>query len=534
MYPTSVADSKQLLATRLLDQAKPTMLPGTERGADPFFSPDGLWVGFYASGLLKKISVQGGAPVTLAFRPAVGPPRDAGASWSQDRNIIVGSYFGPLLRIPAVGGPPQPLTKLGPGETNHCWPQVLPGNAVLFTASPSTTSVENANIEAISLKTGQVKTVQRGGYYGRYLPSGHLVYVRQGTLFGVRFDLAKLEVRGAPVPVLEDVAANSTDGGGQFDFSGTGTLVYAAGKPPALGSQMAWLERSGKMEPLLDTQGWHGQLHFSPDGKKLAFLGDSQDIYIHDLERGTTSRLTFTDHAGIFVWAPDGKHLVFRYMAQGSGFWWVRSDGSGEPQPLLESGRNIVPDSFAPDGRRLAYQEINPATGADIWTLPVDITEPDDPKPGAPEPFLRTPANEQTPRFSPDGRWIAYRSNESGNNEIYVRPFPTRGGGKWLISSGGGLYPFWSHNGRELFYETAEFRIMVVEYTVNGASFVAGKPRLWSDKQLVYPGTLNLDLAPDGKHFAVLTPPPMAAAEKGSVHVVFLQNFFDELKRRIP
>ena len=230
-------NGKQRRATRLLDQAQATLLPGTENGSDPFFSPDGQWVGFSAGTELKKISVQGGAPVTISLAPSnpfsgVGSIM-LGASWGKDGNIIAAFGIGfPLSRIPA-GGAPQPLAKLGPGEITHRWPQVLPGDdVILFTASSSLPQ-ENANIEAISLKTGQVKVLQHGGYSGRYLPGGYLVYVRQGVLFGVPFDPGPLEVRGVPTPLVEDVAANPLSGGGQFDFSSTGTLVYAAGKGAA-------------------------------------------------------------------------------------------------------------------------------------------------------------------------------------------------------------------------------------------------------------------------------------------------------------
>jgi serine/threonine-protein kinase len=193
----------------------------------------------------------------------------------------------------------------------------------------------------------------------------------------------------------------------------------------------------------------------------------------------------------------------------------------------------VGPWSFSPDGRRLAYFETISAN-RELWTLPLDLTDPDHPKPGKPEPFLHTQGTASAPRFSLDGRWIAYRSNETGSNEIYVRPFPAGSGGQWLISSGGGQYPFWSNNGHELFYETADNRIMVVDYTVDGASFVPGKPRLWSEKQLFYAGSSNLDLAPDGKRFVVLTLPDTVPGAKGSVHVTMLLNFFDEVKRRIP
>jgi serine/threonine-protein kinase len=460
-----------------------------------------------------------------------------GATWDEGGNIAASmGTLVPLSLIAAAGGTPKRLTKLA-GETGHRWPQFLPGGgAVLFTASSAGASWENANIEAISLKTGQVKIVQRGGYYGRYLPAGYLVYVHQGVLFGVKFDPAKLQASGAPVPILQDVAANPTTGGGQFDFSwgpsGHGTFVYAAGKSTAQAWQVDWLDSSGKMQPLLATPGAYGLPRLSPDGRKLAFLNGG-DIYIYDIDRDTSSRLTFAGENGVPVWAPDGKHIAFQTV--GAGLFWIRSDGAGNPQRVLESSNNtVLPGSFSPDGRRLAYVESSPDTGVDIWTLPLDLTDPDHPKPGKPEPFLRTPADESVPRFSPDGRWIAYRSNESGGTEIYVRPFPAGNGGKWQISSGGGLYGLWAKNGHELFYETGDNRIMAADYTVDGGSFVPGKPRVWSDKQLFYTGTSNLDITPDGKRFAVFTLPETAPGAKGSVHVTMLENFFDELKRRIP
>jgi Tol biopolymer transport system component len=199
----------------------------------------------------------------------------------------------------------------------------------------------------------------------------------------------------------------------------------------------------------------------------------------------------------------------------------------------LDSPDILVPWSFSPDGR-LAYYEVNPETGFDLWTLPLDLSGDDQPKVGKPELFLRTVADEGMPQFSPDGRWIAYRTNESGRNEIYVRPFPPGPGGKWPISDGGGLYAFWSRNGHELFYETEDGRIMVVEYSVDSNAFARGRSRRWCETQIFYPGFSNLDLAPDGKRFAVLTQPGAAGESKGNVHVTMLQNFFDELKRRLP
>jgi serine/threonine-protein kinase len=399
--------------------------------------------------------------------------------------------------------------------------------------------MDNANLTTMSLKTGQVKIVKRGGYFGRYLPTGHLVYVHQGILFGAKFDPDTLEVRGAPVQLLQDVAANSVNGGGQFDFSSTGTFVYMAGRNAAQKWQVAWLESSGKMQPATATAGVYAVPRLSPDGRKLALLADG-DIHVYDLERDTPTRLTFTvdsslsghdpvSGVGTPVWA-DNEHVVF---SSGSGLYWMRSDGVGDRLRLLESP-NSRPWSVSSDGRRLAYFERSPDTGFDIWTLPLDLSDPDHPRPGKPEPFLRTPSDELLPRFSPDGHWIAYRSNETGTDEIHVRPYPPASGSKWQISTEGGLYAFWSKNGHELFYQTADNRIMVVDYTVNGPSFVAGKRHLWSDKQLFYTGTSNLDLAPNGKRFVVFSMPESAPGDKSSVHVTMLLNFFDELKRKLP
>jgi Tol biopolymer transport system component len=246
------------------------------------------------------------------------------------------------------------------------------------------------------------------------------------------------------------------------------------------------------------------------------------------------TRLTFGGNAQQPVWTPDGKHIAFQSTAGGFGIGWVRSDGSGEPRLVLPTQNVANPYSFSPDGQRLAYYEESPETSWDIWTLLLDLSDPDRPKPGKPELFLGTPSQEALPMFSPDGRWIAYRSNESGTAEIYVRPFPGGRGGKWQVSTGFGMYEMWSSNGRELFYETVDNRIMVVDYAANGDSFVPSKPRLWSEKQIFMPGNTNLALAPDGKRFAVFPIPEAAGPEKDSVHVTFLLNFLDELKRRVP
>jgi serine/threonine-protein kinase len=428
------------------------------------------------------------------------------------------------------------MTKPGDkGETSHRWPQILPGGqAVLYTDAVVAGEFNDGMIGVYSLKTGQRKTVQRGGYYGRYVPSGHLLYVHQGTLLAVPFDLDRLEVRGVPVPVLEDVAGNPATAGGQFDFSRAGTFVYLSGKASAE-FPIAWMDGAGKTQMLVAAPGNYYTPRFSPDGKRLAFVVNLTMLQVYDWQRETKSRLTFPANSP--VWAPDANHIVFATLfSSGSSLRWIRSDAAREAQPLLESKNQLRPYSFSPDGKRLAFAEDSPETSGDLWTLPLDLSDPERPKPGwKPELFLRTPANEYEPAFSPDGRWIAYLSRESGPSEIQVRPFPGPGA-KWVISASA-VHPVWSRNGRELFFENAnDKRIWVAPYTTKGDTFIPDKPRPWPDAQIVEPNIQywNLDLAPDGKRFAVFPRPDAADDRKGSVHVTVLLNFFDELRRRVP
>ncbi len=211
--------------------------------------------------------------------------------------------------------------------------------------------------------------------------------------------------------------------------------------------------------------------------------------------------------------------------------FWTRSDGSGKPQPFTQSKNVQVPWSFTTDGKRLAFYELIPETNTDLWTVTLE-SDGAGLRAGKPEPFLQTPFVEAHPSFSPDGRWMAYDSNESGTYHVYVRAFPDKGG-KWEISNGGGVYPMWSRNGRELFFRTEENQIMVVSFTVKGESFVADKPRVWSEKRIANVGHIpNYDLAPDGKRIAALMPAEAQEGQKAQNHVIFQENFFDEVRRR--
>ena len=516
--------SQGRLFTRRLDQPNAIELGGTQGTSAPFFSPDGQWVAFFVQGKLKKISVEGGAAIALCDTPYT-----LGGSWGEDGNIIAALNFtGGLSRIPSVGGAPTPVTELQSGEATHRWPQVLPGGkAVLFTASTTPTGFDTASIEVMSLSDHHRKTLQRGGTFGRYLPSGHLIYVNRGTLFAVPFDVDRLEVHGTPTPVLDQVGYNATNGSAKLDFSQIGTLVYRSGGGGGGLVTVQWVDAAGKTQPLLAKPDAYQRPSLSPDGNRLAI--STSDIWVYEWQRDTMTRLTFGPGPSIYpIWSPDGQYTLFQ--APG-GVFWTRSDGAGKPQQLTQSKNAQYPWSFTGDGKRLAFNELTPENQYDIWTVPLE-SDGAGLRAGKPEPFLQTPFDERHGSFSPDGRWMAYSSNESGSFQVYVRAFPDKGG-KWQISNSGGMYPVWSRNVRELFYRTEDNQIMVASYTVKGDSFVADKPRVWSEKRIADIGLLaNYDLAPDGKRIAALLPAGTPEDQKAQNHVIFLENFFDEVRRR--
>ncbi len=517
--------SQGRLFTRRLDQPSAVQLAGTQGAFAPFFSPDGQWIAFFAQAKLKKISVEGGAAIVLCDTGTA-----SGGSWGEDGNIIaaLGGLTG-LSRIPSAGGPPTSVTDLQGGEVTHRWPQILPGGkAVLFTTSTTITGFEGANIEVMSLVDHRRKTLVRGGTYGRYLPSGHLVYVNRGTLFAVPFDVDRLEMRGTPVPVLDQVSYNSTYGSAQFDFSQTGTVIYHSGGAGSGLLTVQWLDTAGKTEPLLAKPDAYQHPSLSPDGSRLAL--NTSDIWVYEWQRDTMTRLTFGPSVSRYpIWSPDGRYIV--YEAVGVGMFWTRSDGSGKPQTLTQSKNQQTPWSLTSDGKRLAFLQLSPQNQYDIWTISLE-SDGTGLRAGKPEPFLQTPFDQRHPSFSPDGRWMAYDSNESGAYQLYVRAYPDKGG-KWQISNSGGVYPVWSRSGHELFFRTEDSQIMVANYAVKGDSFVADKPRVWSEKKIANIGLLsNYDLAPDGKRIAALMPVDMPEDQRAQSHVIFLENFFDEVRRR--
>jgi serine/threonine-protein kinase len=530
-------DRKEALATRLLDKPALTLLPGTENPSSPGFSPDGQSVAFIAAdGKLKRVSLAGGASVVVC--DVSRPPR--GMAWGLDGSIVfaVDSSSG-LRRVSASGGEPREITKLEGGYLTHRWPQFLPGGRrILFTANKSTVDFNDADIAAADLATGEVKIVHRGGYFARYVPSGHLLFARGAALFGIRFDPDRLAVTGEPVPLIDDLGAVAVVGNGRFSVSDMGTLVYMAGRSFNVSAPVVWLEPPSQSAPVLPLTARYSTPTIAPDGRSMALtMGNysATDIYIWDFRREAMIRLTVSAQGNAFpVWTPDGKRLA--YASGGSGrytLWIARADGGGESVRLLDSATELIPTSFSPDGRRLAYSTAAPDTFDDIYVLPLDWSDPSNPKPGKPELFLRTAGVDLGPRFSPDGRWIAYSSTEAGRAETYVRPYPGPGG-RWQVSTAGGNFPRWAPSGRQIFFLGLDGKIMVSDVETKGAEFSSAKPRVWFHAQLGQaPRWTTFDVAPDGKRIIAFVP-AVESDGQSTVHATFVINFFDELRRRIP
>jgi len=552
VFPIRGADGKPRLGSRLLGQAVVTPLAGTEGGVTPFFSPDSQSIGFVANNKLKTVTLGGGLPVVVSdvttFR---------GASWGEHGEIIVSLFTtGGLQGIPVAGGTPHEVTRLAPNQFLHTQPQVLPGgHAALFTASSSVVSLEDATIQAVTLdessgKAGVVTTILSPGHSAHYLATsgstGDLVYLNRGVLYAVAFDPARLQIRGTPVPILDDLADASRLDVDPFSVSRDGTLVYRSGTPVDSGWPVLWLDKSGKTEPLVKAAGVYSYPSFSPDGRRLALVADTgkgQEIYVQDTQRDTLTRVTFTgSQKRAPVWSPDGLHLAFSSAGPPTEHLaWIRADGSGEAQVIIETPTRSSALAMSPDGKLLAYHDNKSDGDTDIWTLPLDTTDPEHPKPGKPAQFVATPAREAGPAFSPDGRYVAYFSNESGRYEIYVKPRPGADGkpgpGTWQVSTTGAIFPLWSPRGGELFYRgnPAAGSIMVADYTAAGGLFAASAGRQWTDRLTRTVGTfLSYNVAPDGKRFAVFPMPEAAAEDKGAPHVTFLLNFFDDLRRKVP
>jgi serine/threonine-protein kinase len=510
----------QRLYLRALDRFEASPIIGSEGAAAPFFSPGGEWVGFFAHGKLEKVALAGGEPLVLC-----DSPYPYGASWGEDGSIL----FAPddasgLRRAAAAGGLPTVVTTpdAKAGEIGHRWPEVLPGGrAALFTVWRRG-GWKDASIELLDLHTGHRRQLIRGGSDARYVATGHLVFARAGGsqgLAAVPFDLGRLALLGSPVAVLDGLRTEPAQGAGQFTLSRDGTLVYLPGGPQGNGRTVHRIGPDGDARALPLPARSYRNLALSADGRRLALTVrelDRSELWVSEIDRGNLSRLTFEGDSIEPVWSPDGRWIAFAWARGGRHeIFRVAADGSGPPERLLGGGDERFPTSFSPDGRLLAFTEIAPGTGADLWVLPLAR---------AARPFLRTGFAEERARISPDGRLIAYESDESGSMEVYVRSFPGPGG-KWQISVGGGSLPAWSADGRHIVYRRGT-ALMSVELTHGGGGRLsAGPPR----KELDEPELDRFALRPDGRGAFVFR---RASAEPDRLHVVL--GFGRELARLAP
>jgi serine/threonine-protein kinase len=517
-----VGDRGTQLFLRAMDQLEARPIPGTEGAYLPFFSPDGQWLGFVAGNELKKVALTGGPPLTITeITEAV-----FGASWGPNDMIVftLGAAAG-LSQVSAAGGAPQAVTTpdVEQGTVGHWWAEVLPGgNAVLFTIWNS--SVEDAWIGVVSLETGGVKRLLKGGTNAHYARTGHIVYARaDGALLAAPFDLSRLELTGPAIPLLEGVRVDRWLGDAEFTLSSNGSVVYISGADP--NGMIVMVDRQGAAQPLTEERRAFSAPRFSPDGKRVAVRigeGSATDVWIYEVEQGLLSRLTFGGNNSFPIWTPDSKRVTFMSARAGTrDLFWIPADGGGPAEPLLTAEYEQFPGSWSPDGRSLVFWTVHPNTQTDIWVLPLEGER-------TPRPFLQTQYGERSPMLSPDGRWLAYGSNESGRYEIYVRSFPDPGGGRWQISTEGGTEPLWARDGRELFYRNGNKMVAVA--IVTEPVFKVGTRKVLFEESGYggWPLYTGYDIHPDGKRFL------MVKSEEVSPELIVVLNWFDELKRRVP
>ncbi len=513
------------LYLRSVDALAAKRIAGTEGNTiAPFFSPDDMWVGYFSSGKLKKIAIGGGAPVVLC--DVGGLP--TGASWGADDTIVYGEVGRGILRISANGGTPETLAKGGVLGL----PQILPDRkALLFT--DYTSSLFRVMVQPAG--SGEQRELFAGSG-ARYLPTGHIVYVVGNNLFAVLFNAESMEAAGGQVPLVEGVL--QTIGVSQYAVSDSGTLVYIPGTTggAASGRTLVWVDKQGKEEPLGAQPDSYAYPKVSPDGTRVALTvrETNVDIWVWDLVRKTLTRLTFDKASDLqSIWTPDGKRIVFSSGRDGSlySLYWKAADGTGAEEKLFSmSDRALMPWCWSGDGKTLVMQETNLSSEWDIGLLSMEGDR-------GRKPLLHEDAAEIQMKVSPDGRWIAYMSTESGRAEVYVRPFPEVDTGKWQVSTTGGAAPLWSPDGRELFYLGEGNTVMAIAVETK-PTFTLGTPKVLFKS--IYVGAATgegtpWDISADGKRFLMLKEAgatPSAAGGPQKINIVL--NWTEELKQRVP
>ena len=462
-----VYDGGRALNVRHIDRFETMRLDIVGNPDGPFVSPDSDWVGFVAAGTLQKIPVLGGHPTTICKIES----GFLGASWGSDDSIVFAAARAGLFRVPAGGGEPRQLTKPD-GSEIHVWPEMLPGNeAVLYTIDRGRSDTSGFDIAVLSLDSGESRVLIRGGTSPRYAPTGHLVYVVEGALMVVPFDAETLETTGDAAPALSGVFPKFS-GAANFDVSDNGVLIYLPGDPGGGNRSLVWVDRLGREEPLGFGARSYTSVALSPAGDRVvsgfrSARGGASDVWIHDVIRGTFTRLTFDTTIDIFpLWTPDGERVVFQSNREGPRrLFWKAVDGTGPAERLSEDW--VLPFSVSPDGRTLIGVLSQTETSWDV----VEVSLDGDP---TVKPLVVGPRIQWYPQISPSGKWLSYSSDESGQTEIYVRPYPDVDAGRWQISTNGGRSPMWSPREDELFYRNAKQMLAVPVAT--GRGFEPGAP----------------------------------------------------------
>jgi serine/threonine-protein kinase len=520
------------LIVRDFDRIESTVLGTFLAPHDAFLSPDGQWVGFVdgdGASPLKKILISGGPAITLTTTDAAS----RGTSWGDDGTIVYATSLQAtgLQRVSAEGGAPVVLTRpdRGRGEADHLWPQFLPGGqALLFTITATSGGLDNAQIAILDLRTGNYTTVLRGGHDARYVPSGHLVYGAAGTIRAVPFDLERRAVTGPPVSIVDEVVT-SRNGGVCMAVGATGTLVYvprSGGLVPE--RSLVWVDRTGREEALPTPKRSYLLTRISPDGTRLALdiRDQEEDIWIWDFTRLTLTRLTFDASNDVYpVWTPDSRRIVFASQRSGTYNLYVQAaDGSGGAERLTDTPSLQYPYTMTPAGDMLVVREDAPQKGSDLLLVPFA---------GQPRPLVQSMFSESNAELSPDGRWLAYQSNESGRDEIYVRPFPNVADGHWQVSTDGGRTPLWARTGSELYYRSADGAVMAVR-SESGQAWRGNLPtqalpaRYWDATTTL---GRTFDIALDGR-FLMITED--ANDNRAAPQIVVVQHWLEELKRLVP
>ncbi len=509
VFGAATSDGRRRLWVRPMHAASAQPLEGTEEATFPFWSPDSKYVAFFAQGKLKKIDAAGG-PAQTVCNAADG----RGGSWGEQGVIVfTPSTSSPLLRVAAAGGVPAPLTALDASrqETTHRWPWFLPGgHEFLFLVRAALP--ENIGIYLGSLEGRPPRLLFRANSNALYSPPGHVLHVREGTLMALPFDLGRGEVQGEAIAMGEQVQFNGGYSHAYLTVSQSGLLAFQGGAAGPDG-ELRWRDRSGKDLGPVGQPVFTFAPALSPDGRRLASedidpISGNLDIWIYELARGVRTRFTFEASGETMpVWSPDGARLVFASNRAGQlALFEKAADGTGEARELFRSDAENRAISWSQDGRYLTFYRLDPTTRADLWILPLQGGQ-------KPFPFLQTPFEERGADFSPNGRWIAYSSDESGRSEVYVSPFPGPGG-RWQISTAGGTGPHWRRDGKEIFYLAPDDKLMAVSLSEKGAGLEVATP------QPLFPVRLKrwrfgrgYDVTADGKRFVVNT---LLSSESGS------------------